>query len=487
MSDNTSSFNSNTSSYTNSSLWKQNLIIKKDQFIYSRTVRKNTKNTLFITAFILLSFIIAISFASLFGGYDFSSLFKSMFSVGALYKEFFVSATVLGVAGLSFLFAYKSGLFNIGISGQMLGSGLALVGLSKALTSANSPILNSESAVILSVFVVMITGAFIALISGLLKTFFNINEVVSAIMLNWIIFYLAKFFIVGTSGVGAGSLAGVNGNSLMINHNLSLYSPVHDSGYIGSLVLFLLLVVSIWFVFKFTSFGKKIIAVGQSKTAGIYSGFQTKTLQLSSFVISGAIAGVLALIVYTGQTASTFIRSDVALGNMVPSEGFNGIAISLVAFNNPLLVVPISLLFSMVRACLDFPTGLGDLILALTMYSIAIFAVVYQIKPLHWIRRNMMKKEKYKNSYFVYQEEENTKEFINELRKKLAYRQIVLFLERKKLSDANLSFQERRRKYKESQIIINQKYLTEVYELKKNYTPWYKSFNKQVNIIKEEN
>lgn len=458
---------------------KQQTIIKKDQIFYSRTTRSNFKNTIFIIIFILISFLLSFTFASVTGGYDFGFLFRSMFSVGVLYKEWISFAAILGVSGLSFLFAYRSGLFNIGISGQMLGAGLALVGLSKSLTS--SSILNSPAAVLLSVIVVILTGAFIALISGLLKNFFNINEVVSTIMINWIIFYLAKYFIVGTEGFGAGDLAGNNGNSLSIHENLSLYDPSMNSGYVASIIIFVILIVLIWITFKFTAYGKKIIAVGKSKSAGIYSGYNTRLLQLSTFVISGGIAGLLALIVYTGQSSSTFISSNLTFGNMLPVEGFNGIAISLVSFSNPIITFPISFLFSMVQASVDFPTGLSSLVLSLTMYSIAIFTVIYTLKPIAFIKKKLALKKEYDDSYFVHQQDECTKQYLNDIRKQLASREIDLFLAKKDENNNTLSF----KAYINKKIQINEQYLINTSKIKMDHTPWYKAFNKKIDLNQE--
>lgn len=463
-------------SYSKNSWLSQFFKIKSTQIYYGKNVRKNFKNTIFIILFLLISFVISFGIAAISGSYDMGFLFSSLFGFGDFVKEWLVFACILGVSGLSFLFAHKSGLFNIGISGQMLAAGLAVVGLSKGLT--DSAIIQSKAAVLISIIVAMLTGAFVASISGILKNFFNINEVVSAIMLNWIIFYLAKFLIIGSTSAGGGLLKGNdNGDSIKVAENLSLYDSSLKSGVVGAIIIFVVLIALIWVIFKFTSYGKKIISIGKAQQAGVYSGFYTKSLQLSSFVISGAIAGLLGLIVYTGNTYEPQIQSDLILSNALPVEGFNGIAIALVSFSNPIVVVPISLLFAMVQFANGYPTGLSDLTLSLAMYSVAIFVIIYRVQPILWFKKKI--KHKYKENHFINAYDEERKEYINFVRKKIADRNIQIFLAKQKYKNKEIN------SIKDEILRINQEFINDINYKKQNLVPWYKSLSLKINSNKE--
>ena len=392
-----------------------------------------------------------------------------------------------GIAGLSFLFAHKSGLFNIGISGQMLAGGLAVVGLSKTFTESNSPILSADAGntgVILSLIVAMASGALVALVTGILKNFFRINEVVSAIMINWIVFYLAKFLITkGSIGAGAGSLAGGNiGNSLEIHSNLSLQDPM-GNGMVGAIILLVVLAVIIYVVFRFTTYGKKISSIGKSQSAGVYSGYYTKSLQLSAFVISGAISGVLAVVVFASKDQLNIPSSSVGSSSMVPVEGFNGIAISLVAFSHPILVIPISFLFSLPQVTLEsLATGISSLTLSLSMYAVAIFVIIYRIQPINFIKKLLIKKEKCKSSYYVNQYSDDKSNYVNGVRKEIASRNINIFV--KKQENQNLNFKSKLNNNLLDILSINEEYFDNIKKLKNNFSESKKSFN--TNIITNE-
>ncbi|SYV95198.1 ABC-type uncharacterized transport system, permease component, partial [Mycoplasmoides gallisepticum] len=93
----------------------------------------------------------------------------------------------------------------------------------------------------------------------------------------------------------------------------------------------------VWVLLRFTVFGHKLKTTGLSSSSAEYFGYNKNLLQLSSFAISGALAGILGVVVYTGQASQAIDFSSVGRFGLssVPIEGFNGIAISLIALNNP--------------------------------------------------------------------------------------------------------------------------------------------------------
>lgn len=449
----------------------QSFNIKCQQMFYSKNVRKATKNTIFIVLFIIIAFLLAFTIIALSSGDSVGYYFELMFSnISTSINSWVIDASILGVAGLSFLFAHKSGLFNIGITGQMLAGGLAVVGLSKALVTSDSPLVSSDAGnagVILSLLVSMCAGALVALITGILKNFFKINEVVSAIMLNWIVFFLGKYFISpSTQGAGAGDLSGQNAHSYPIHENLSLHDS-SGSGMVGAIILLIVLALIIYVIFKFTTYGKKISSIGKSETAGVYSGYHTKTLQLSAFVISGAISGILAVIVFAGKDQLYIPSNSVGSSNMLPAEGFNGIAISLVAFSHPILIIPISFLFALPQVTLEsLATGISSLILSLSMYAVAIFVIIYRIQPINFFRKKISKNPKYKNSYFVHKQEEDYSNYINGIRKEIATRNINIFVKKQETED--LKYILKLKTNLTNKIKINEEYKSNIKNLKQD-------------------
>lgn len=461
------------------------LKVKNDQFIFGKSERKNRKNTFFIILFIIFALLLGLIVLQIFG-YDFGRSFVQMFDFPFsefLYKDFLQNFATLGMAGLAFIVAYKSGLFNIGISGQMMGAGLAVVGMVKnAGWTESGPI--GDASIILTLIVAILAGSFVALISGVLKTIFNINEVVSAILINWIIFFLLKYLLQSPDNF-------INyDNSLVsstIAPNMSIYNDSLFSGFVGALIIFAVSTLLIWFIFKFTVFGKKIKAVGLSKDASIYSGYKTKTLQLSAFAMSGAVSGLLAVIVYTGSYDRAIPLPQT---NVIPSNGFDGIAVALIAFNNPIALIPVTFFLSIIKTASasapPYPSSFGDMVMGFVMYGSAVFVLIYRYKPINWLKAKLSRKIKYERNYWVRQYSDDNNAYINQIEQLLSDRKLNIFLETQKIITKNINIFSRINLKKQIKNKFNNEYILKVKSLKESKTSLFQSFKKQVSIIEDK-
>ncbi len=353
-----------------------------ESIIYKDKNRSFFKKVFFILLLILISLFISLIIIQMIG-YNMFDALETLFTrpfQNFLIKDFMTNISILGLSALAFTISYKSGLFNIGVSGQMIGAGLAIISLSKALTNPDGTSSTGPSGVILTVIVAVSTGMFISLIAGFLRVFLRVYEVVSTILLNWIIFFLSKYLI---SDGGPLSNPGDVLNSIPVHEDLAFYDSSQLSGFVGALVSLIVVSLFLWVILRYTLFGKKIISVGKSFTASSYAGYNIKTLQLSSFALTGAIAGLLACVVYTGNATRSM---PVPLVNLIPIEGFNGIAIALIAFTNPLAIIPVSFIMGMfitaASAAPPFPNSMGLLIIGLIVYGTSIFALLYDLNFL---------------------------------------------------------------------------------------------------------
>ncbi|MEG2250002.1 MAG: hypothetical protein RSD09_00240 [Bacilli bacterium] len=161
--------------------------IKKDEFLFKNKNRANRKNIYIVVAFIAIALFVSLIIVQLFG-YNFGSAFTHLFSQSfspLIYKDLIYNFSIFGLAALAFAFAYKSGLFNIGISGQMMGAGLGVIAFAKMIQpSISEASVLGQYSVIFTVLIAVLVGAFIAGFTGLLKIFFNVHEVVSSILIN---------------------------------------------------------------------------------------------------------------------------------------------------------------------------------------------------------------------------------------------------------------------------------------------------------------
>jgi len=234
-------------------------------------------------------------------------------------------------ASLAVCVAFKTGLFNIGVSGQMLFAGFAAT----ALVGYSS--LPAAAAVPLILLIGIAAGALIGGVIGLLKHAFNINEVVSSIMLNYIISYTTGYFI-NTKYIDPVTRVSRNISEqtrtvLKYVKTDGLWKEFRIGGYNIEIPYLLILaaVVSIllYVFFASTKTGLELTAVGQNKRASKYFGIATGRSLMISMLISGGLAGLAGVSYYLGY------NNNIIPYNLV-STGFDAIAVSLLGSSNPI-------------------------------------------------------------------------------------------------------------------------------------------------------
>lgn len=218
-------------------------------------------------------------------------------------------------ASLAVAVALKAGIFNICVSGSMVLAGFVatvLVGYSS---------LNPLLAKPLVILIGITCGALMGMFVGYLRFRFNMNEVVVAIMLNYIINYVVSFFI-HTKFVDP-----VTRQSVAVGQNarLTLFDyPVGDLKMeIALLIPFAILVVfAVHFMLVRTRFGFELQAVGANERASRYAGINVGRVIVSTMLLSGALAGLAGVTYYLGSNASMQPR-------ILPAMGFDAIAVAL--------------------------------------------------------------------------------------------------------------------------------------------------------------
>ena len=250
------------------------------------------------------------------------------------FTSFMNAWTPMLFASLSVAVALRAGLFNIGVSGQMLTAGF-LTTLIVGYSSLAAPIAKPMVLV-----VGIVAGAAVGGLIGWLKHQFNINEVVSSIMINYIAQYVISFFI-NTYFVNPVSR---QSNAVSKAARLTLMdTPVGNLKM--DIPLGIVLAVITAFLVKFlldrTVFGYEIKCVGTSKNAARYAGINVGRNVVASMVISGALAGLAGVTYYLGYFGSILPR-------VLPSTGFDAIAVSLLANSNPVGIIFSSFLITII-------------------------------------------------------------------------------------------------------------------------------------------
>ena len=234
-----------------------------------------------------------------------------------------VKTAPLIMCSLSILFAFKVGLFNIGAAGQYC------VGICVSLYCALALGMGWVPCMILAA----VAGALYGAIVGLLKSFCNVNEVISGIMLNWIALYSTNMILTnvkeGTSPYTF-HLSTDGPQAILPTMGLENLFAGNEKVTIA-LPLSILTAVLVLVVLEKTKFGFELKATGFNKNAAKYCGMAEKRNIIVTLMISGAIAALGASFLYL-----TDFEQWSCTSSAVPAMGFNGIAAAFLGGLNPI-------------------------------------------------------------------------------------------------------------------------------------------------------
>ena len=259
--------------------------------------------------------------------------YKTANAMGMGVRTEILQAAPLIMTGLSVAFAFKTGLFNIGAAGQYtVGAYFALFGAIVLKLPWWACLLASA-----------IGGAIWGAIPGFFKAYLNVNEVITAIMFNWIGLYGVNTLIYqggsgpmyNTNTTKTYTIKQVSPDSLLPTFNI----PIGDKGYFGKMFLptigiFIAIAVAvlIWVVLNKTVFGYELKACGFNKNAAKYAGINDRKNIIMSMTIAGALAGLGAGLFYLSGSKEW----EPLVSTSLPATGFNGISVALLASSNPI-------------------------------------------------------------------------------------------------------------------------------------------------------
>ena len=295
------------------------------------------------------------------------------------------------MCALSVCFCYKVGLFNIGAAGQYEAG--AVVGLYAALALG----LPWYVCLILAA----VAGALLGAISGALKAYCNVNEVISGIMLNWITLYFANMVLSSPTVKDPASpytldVMGTNPSGVI--PDMGLGSLFANNNYVTIAVpLAVIAAIVIWMVLNQTRFGYELKATGYNKEAARYAGMKEKKNIIVTLAIGGALAGIGAAFLFLSgyQKWSTTQTS-------VPNMGFNGIAATFLGGLNPIGTIFSSFFIQSITdggSMIDkmvYPSQISDLISAIIIYLCGFVGIIKMAMNTMGTKR-MEKKQKTDN------------------------------------------------------------------------------------------
>jgi general nucleoside transport system permease protein len=257
----------------------------------------------------------------------FSGAFGSWYAFGS---GTLVRATPLILTGLAVAIAFRGGVFNIGADGQFIVGAAAAT--AAALNMSSLPM-----AVLLPAVLVAggIAGAMWASIAAILRTRFQVLEVISTLMLNFVAAYLVSYLVRGplqepthiypqTTAIAAAARLPRFGDVTRLH-----------AGFAIAVVACLIA----WWVIGQTASGFRLRAVGANPRAASSAGLiDVSRVTTRAFLVSGALAGLAGAIEVTGVTFALY-------ENISPGYGFTAIAVALLARLNPAAVIVTGIVF----------------------------------------------------------------------------------------------------------------------------------------------
>ena len=342
-----------------------------------------------VSLLIGLIIMVAIDPGNAFG--EFSNLITGGMKFGsASFFAILANTAPLLCCGLSIVFANKTGMFNIGVAGQYT------IGIFASLMFA----IQFNCPWYVCIIMAMIFGAIWAGIPGLLKSYFNVSEVLSGIMLNWVALFFTNYsfqtFLASCVSVQDGmktyKLASVNHSALIPDFGLK----ASTGGYFTiSIFIALIVAIIIAFILRKTTLGFQLKASGLNKDATRYAGIKDKRNIIISLAISGALAGLGASLYYLADLEQYSVQASSAL----PQLPWNGIIVAFLGQLSPIGTIFATLFTSLITQGstfmlqTSFPAEIGNIITGVVVYLSGLTSLLIILANKYIFKKKTMKAE----------------------------------------------------------------------------------------------
>lgn len=296
--------------------------------------------------------------------------------------ETLTRATPLIFTGLAVAAAFRARLYNIGAEGQLYLGALAAVAVGGSGWAASVPVWLAFPTMLTAA---ALAGALLLLLPALLKTHFAVDEVVTTLLLNFIVLLFVGAMLDGPmkdpSAMGWPQ-------SVTLPEPLQLSKLLERSRVHSGLLIALAAAVLLWALLRFSTLGFEIRAVGSGARAAAFAGMPVTRTTVAVALLSGALAGVAGAVEVAGRAG--YVTLD-----MSPGYGYSGIVIAMLAALHPLGVVAAAVFVagigvgadSMSRA-VGVPTYIADVIVALALLAMLVATMLTQYRVrFDWARR----------------------------------------------------------------------------------------------------
>jgi len=293
-------------------------------------------------------------------------------------------ATPIIMTGLSVGFAFKTGMFNIGASGQLMVGGFVSIYVGVTWT-----FLPGALHWIVALLMGMLAGMVWGMIVGIFKALLNVHEVISSIMLNYIGMYGVNYLVKNSHLFDAlrNQTVNVANNAVIPKAGLDnifymLKGRFHDASSVNAGILIAIgFALLIYILLGRTTFGYELKACGFNRHASRYAGISENRAIITSMAIAGGLAGVAGALMYLAPASGMHIH----VAEVLAAQGFNGIAVALLGMSNPIGIIFTGLFIAHITVggsylqSLKYMKEIIDVIIGLIIYFSAFSLLVRDI------------------------------------------------------------------------------------------------------------
>jgi len=238
-------------------------------------------------------------------------------------------ATPLILTGLAAAVAFQMRVYNIGGEGQLYLGAIAASWVGLALPSTTPMVLTLAAMIVAGA----IAGALWALLAAIPKAYFNADEIITTLMLNFVALSLMNWLIFGSRSFWRDPRRPVPGGKRLTEN--AIMPSISGRMHIG-IIIAVVAAILLWWVLRKTSWGFQVRTIGDSPRAARYAGMSVRVKTMAVLALSGALAAIAGVTEVSGITKGL---EPIALTTNI---GFTGIIVAVVARSNPLGVVPVS-------------------------------------------------------------------------------------------------------------------------------------------------
>lgn len=289
--------------------------------------------------------IIAILLTSSEPGNSIKQFFIGPFSNTYFFGNMIATSIPLMLTGLAASLAFSASTFNLGLEGQLYFG--ALVGTFLAVEMSGFPAI---LAIVISISASALAGGIIAGISGWLKAKWEVNELISSLLISYTLVYIVDYFLESPFNDPEAGMAA----SPYINSNFMLSKILSPSDLHAGIFIAIAVIIFFYFIYRKSTIGYEMVITGRNRKFSNYSGIPVKKVIILSMFLSGSLAGLAGIMDNLG------IYGRMIRGYST-GYGWNGIAVALIARNHPLLVIPAALLFAFLESGANVASLMSDI------------------------------------------------------------------------------------------------------------------------------